>query len=260
MRKRIIPLLVLLVAVGAAAFAIEAFKVTGVSASVSEPEYRGFCPHQFVFTGRITANREGTVRYAWLRSDGAPRKTCTLVFEAAGTRTVTHQWELGGAMGTFHGQWARIEILEPNSLLSNKAVFDLECIPQARLERKIYKVSGRAIAGGSHADWLAGLQLKFKLVSGTRTVSSCTAAFNRDGICPYSLVTFNAPGSYRVEVEPVHPADPDKFYLCFNSVAPAFHAVTLTEEAPEAVNKNFDLTWSWRHLDMGEDHFDSPCW
>lgn len=260
MRVKTVLFIALFIAATAAAFPIEAFKVTGVSASVSEPEYRGFCPHKFVFTGRITVNREGTVRYTWLRSDDAPRKTYTLAFEAAGTKTVTHEWELGGAMGTLRDQWARMEVLAPNSLLSNKAMFDLECLPQMRMERKVYKVSGRAIAGGEHVAWLEGLQLKFKLVSGTRTVSSCTAAFTRDGICPYSLVVFNVPGSYRVVVEPVHPTDADKFYLCFNSVAPAFIIVTLTEEAPEAVNKNFDLVWSWRHLDMGEDHFDSPCW
>lgn len=260
MRVKTVLFIALSIVAVAAAFPIEAFKVTGVSASVSEPEYRGSCPHRFVFTGRITVNRPGTVRYRWLRSDGSAYPEKTLAFAAAGTKTVSDYWELGGAMGTYRDRWLRLEILAPNSLLSNKAVFELECIPQVRMERRIYKVSGRAIAGGSHVDWLAGLQLKFKLVSGTRTVSTCTAAFDRDGICPYSLVVFNAPGTYRVQVEPVHPTDADKFYLCFNSVDPAFAIVTLTEEAPEAANRNFNLAWSWRHLDMGEDHFDSPCW
>jgi hypothetical protein len=259
MRIRMAVFIAIFFVLASAAFAIEAFRVTGVSLSVSEREFRGFCPHKFVFTGRITVNREGTVRYTWLRSSGSVRKTFTLAFASAGTKTVTHEWELGGGIGKIDG-WARIEILAPNSLLSNKAVFELECLPQVRMERKAYKVSGRAIAGGAHADWLAGLQLKFRLISGTRTVSSCTAAFNRDGICPYSLVVFNAPGTYRVTVETVHPTDPAKFHLCFNSVDPAFHFVTLTEEAPEVTNKNFNLSWSWRHLDMHQEAFDSPCW
>lgn len=259
MRIRMAVFIVIFFVLASAAFAIEAFRVTGVSLSVSEREFRGFCPHKFVFTGRITVNREGTVRYTWLRSSGGVHKTFTLEFASAGTKTVTHEWELGGAMGKIDG-WARIEILAPNSLLSNKAVFELECLPQVRMERKPYKVTGRAIAGGAHADWLTGLRLKFKLISGTRTVSTCTAAIDRDGICPYSLVVFNAPGSYRVVVEPVHPTDPDKFHLCFNSVDPAFHFVTLTEEAPEVTNKNFNLNWSWRHLDMHQEAFDSPCW
>lgn len=260
MRIRMAVFIVIFFALASAAFAIEAFKVTGVSLSVSEREYRGFCPHKFVFTGRITVNRAGRVNYTWLRSDGARAKTFFLDFHVPGTQTVAYEWELGGAMGSYPGRWVQIEVLAPNSRLSNRAVFDLTCLPQVRLERKPYKVTGRAIAGGSHVDWLAGLQLKFKLVSGTRTVSSCTAAFDRDGICAYSLVVFNAPGSYRVVVEPVHPTDPDKFHLCFNSVDPAFHFVTLTEEAPEVTNKNFNLSWSWRHLDMNQEAFDSPCW
>ncbi|MBN2346732.1 MAG: hypothetical protein JXO51_10125 [Candidatus Aminicenantes bacterium] len=259
MRNKWIWFPALFLAVGASVSAIEAFKVKRVSVSVSESEYKGFCPHTFVFTGRITTNREGTVRYTWLRSSGIPRKTYTLVFESAGTKTVTHEWELGGAMGKHEG-WARIEILAPNSLLSNQADFELECLPQVRLERKAYRVSGRVIAGGAHADWLEGLQLKVKLVSGARTLCTCTAAFNRDGICPYSLVVFNAPGTYRVTVEPVHPTDPEKFHLCFNGVDPAFITVRLIETAPVAINKNFNLNWSWRHLDMGQEAFDSPCW
>ena len=260
MRAKTVVFIALFIAASAAAFPIQAFKVTGVSASVSEREYRGFCPHRFEFTGRITVNREGTVRFRWLRSDGSANAEETLAFTEAGTKTVSTYWQLGGIMGTYRDRWMRIEILAPNSLLSNPAVFDLECLPQVRMERKAYRVSGRIITGGQHVEWLEGLQLKARLISGTRTVSTCTAAFNRDGVCSYSLVVFNAPGSYRVTVEPVHPTDPELFYLCFNSVDPAFIIVTLSEEAPEAAGQNFDLTWSWRHLDMGEDHFDSPCW
>jgi len=259
-RLKLISFLFVFIAVTLAVFPIEAFKVTGASLSVSEREYTGFCPHRFTFTGRITTNRGGTVRYRWLRSDGSTGAETALVFTTAGTKTVSTYWQLGGTMGTYHDRWMQIEIVAPNSRTSNKAVFDLKCIPQVRLERKIYKVSGRIIAGGSHADWLSGLQLKVKLMRGTRTVSTCTAAFNNDGICPYSLIVFNAPGSYRVTVETVHPTDPDKFHLCYGSTDPASISVTLTEAAPEAINKNFDLSWSWRHLDMNQEAFDSPCW
>ena len=260
MRKHLISFLIVFIAAGTAAFAIEAFKVKKVSLSVSEREYRGFCPHKFVFSGSITVNRAGTVRYTWRRSDGATAKTFRLDFAGPGTKPVTYEWELGGAMGSYPNSWVQLEVLAPNSLLSSRALFSLTCLPQVRLERKAYRVSGRAIAGGSHVDWLSGLRLKFKLMRGTRTLSTCTAAFDRDGICPYSLVVFNAPGSYRVTVETVHPTDPDKFHLCFNSVDPAFHFITLTEDAPEATNKNFNLHWSWRHLDMNQEAFDSPCW
>ena len=260
MRIRMAAFIVIFLALASAAFAIKAFRVTGVSLSVSEREYRGFCPHKFVFTGSITVNRAGTVRYTWLHSDGAMSKTFGLDFDGPGTKPVTYEWELGGAMGSYPNRWVQLKVLVPNSLLSTRALFSLTCLPQVRLERKAYKVSGRAIAGGSHVDWLAGLQLKFKLVSGTRTLSTCTAAFNRDGICQYSLIVFNAPGTYRVTVETVHPTDPDKFHLCFNSVDPAFHFITLTDDAPEVSNKNFNLSWSWRHLDINQEAFDSPCW
>jgi hypothetical protein len=261
MRVKLIAFAFVFVAATLAVFPIEAFKVTGVSVSVSEREYKGFCPHKFVFTGRITANREGTVRYTWLRSDGIPRKTYTLDFQAAGTKIVTHEWELGGTMGKYENCWARIEILAPNSRTSNKAVFDLECLPQMGMERKAYSVSGRVIAmGGQHLEWLNGLQLKVKLIRGTRAVSSQTVTFGNDGICSYSLILFNAPGTYRVTVEPVHPTDPDKFFVCYGETDPAFIVVALTAAEPEAINKNFRLTWSWRHLDMGQEAFDSPCW
>jgi hypothetical protein len=261
MRWKLIIGLSVLIAVTMAVFPIVAFRVTGASVSVSEPEYRGFCPHRFIFTGRITTNREGTVRYRWRRSDGSGGAEQTLAFAAAGTKTVSTYWEMGGTMGTYSDRWMQIEVLAPNPLASNRAKFDLVCLPQMRMEeRKPYKVSGRIITGGQHVEWLNGLQLKVMLMRGARRVSTCTATFNRDGICPYSLVVFNAPGSYRVTVETVHPTDPDLFYLCFDHVDPAFIAVTLTEEAPEAINKNFNLTWGWRHLGPGEESFPSPCW
>jgi hypothetical protein len=244
-----------------AAFSIEAFKVTAVSVSVSEPEYRGFCPHKFTFTGRITVNRAGTVRYTWVRSDNIPRKTYTLVFSQKGSQKVTHTWELGSkAMGTYKDQWAQIVILAPNPVMSKKAEFDLTCLPQVQMVRKLYKVSGGVFAGGAHVDWLEGMKLRFKLMSGTRTLSTYTGTFSSIGSCFYTLVVFNAPGRYRVVVEPVHPTDPSKFYLCFNRVDPDTIYVNLTEEAPTAINQNFSLRWSWRHLDMGQEAFDSPCW
>ena len=261
MRAKTVLLLVVFFIAATAVYSIIAFQVTAVSVSVSEPEYRGFCPHKFTFTGRITVNRAGSVRYTWVRSDKLPQKIHTLVFQSKGSKTVKHTWELGGkAMGTFRDRWAMIRILAPNARYSNKAEFDLTCLPQVQMVRKLYKVSGRVLAGGSHVDWLEGLRLRFKLVSGTRTISTTTGTFTRDGICLYALVTFNAPGSYRVVVEPVHPTDPEKFHLCFNSVDPAYIFVNLTAEAPQAINRNFNLRWSWRHLDMGQEAFDSPCW
>ena len=243
MRAKLISFLIILLAVSTAAFAIEAFKVTGVSVSVSEPEYRGFCPHKFVFTGRITVNREGTVRYTWLRSDGIPRKTYTLEFAAAGTKTVTHEWELGGAMGTYRDRWAQIEILAPNSRRSNQAEFDLECIPMAHAERKIYTISGRLISytlADPYVGFLEGGRLRVHLTSGGRTVRDEEVPLTRYGISSYSISLINAPGSYRLTVEPVSLSD----RVVWQRSDPVSLTVTLTEAAPTAVNQNFTFWYA----------------
>ena len=262
MRVKMISFLFVFIAATLAVFPIESFKVTGVSVSVSESEYKGFCPHKFVFTGRITANREGTVRYTWLRSDGAPRKTYTLEFTAAGTKTVAHEWELGGAMGKYEDCWAQIEILAPNSRTSNKAAFDLECIPKMVVERKLYKITGTLVASISTAiqfDWLEGLQLKVNLTDGTRLVKSQIITINSEAMGYYSFVLINAPGRYCVNVEPVHPTDPEKFFVCFERTEPASVWFDLTEASPDH-HQIFRLIWGWRHHDSDDEPWDSPCW
>jgi hypothetical protein len=243
MRVKCILFLVIFIAVSTAAFTIQAFKVTGVSVSVSENEYTGFCPHKFVFTGRITTNREGTVRYTWLRSDGIPRKTYTLEFQAAGTKTVTHEWELGGTMGTYRDRWAQIEILAPNSRLSNQAEFDLKCIPQVRVERKIYTISGRLISYASQAPFLeilAGGQLKVRLTSGGRTIKEQVVPLTSYGNSSYSISLINAPGRYRLTVEPVSLSD----RIIWQRTDPTESWVELTAASPAAINQNFTFYYA----------------
>jgi len=238
MRAKPVLFLFVFIAVTLAVFPIQAFKVTGVSVSVSEAEYTGFCPHKFTFTGRITTNREGTVRYTWLRSDGIPRKTYTLEFQAAGTKTVTHEWELGGVMGTYRDQWAQIEILAPNSRLSNQAEFDLKCIPQMRVERKIYTISGRLLSYATQAPFLEildGGQLKVHVTSGGRTIKDQVVTLTGSGNDDYSITLINAPGSYRLTVEPVSLSD----RIIWQRTDPVSIAVELTEASPASVNHNF---------------------
>lgn len=238
MRSRAASFIFVFIAFSLALFPIQAFKVTGVSVSVSETEYKGFCPHRFIFTGRITTNREGTVRYTWVRSDGAPRKTFTLDFPAAGTQIVTYEWELGGPMGKYKNYWAQIEVLAPNSKTSNQAEFDLECIPKFVAERKIYTVSGRLIAYAGQAAFLEaleGCQLKVCLSSGGRVVKEQVVGLNRGGNSGYSLVLINAPGRYVLTVEPVHLTE----RMIWQRSDPANYAIELTEASPEANNKNF---------------------
>jgi hypothetical protein len=226
-----------------AIFPIEAFKVTGVSLSVSEPEFTGSCPHRFVFTGRITANREGTVRYRWLRSDGAVSGEQTLVFAAAGTQTVTSHWELGGGMATYRDRWKQIEITAPNSRLSNQAEFNLKCIPQMQMERKLYTISGRLISYAAQFPFLEildGGQLKVHVTSGGRTIRDQVVDLTDSGIASYSIVLLNAPGTYRLTVEPVSLSD----RIIWQRTDPVSITVTLTEASPTSINQNFTFYYA----------------
>lgn len=100
------------------------FQVTAVSVSVSPTSYTGTCPEKFTFAATITANGAGVVTYTWLRSDGAVSSPQTITFTGAGTQTVVATWTLSPA--AFSG-WEQLQIISPNSLLSNQANFALMC-------------------------------------------------------------------------------------------------------------------------------------
>lgn len=243
MRVKPLTFIFVFIAAGLAVFPIEAFKVTGVSVSVSEREFNGPCPHVFTFTGRITANREGTVRYRWLRSDGEMTSEETLVFTRAETKTVSKAWELGEFMGTYRDRWMQIEITAPNSRFSNQAEFDLKCIPRLRVERKLYTISGRLISYATQApllEILNGGQLKVHLTSGGRAVRDEVVTLTGSGIAFYSITLINAPGSYRLTVEPVSLSD----RIIWQRTDPASITVVLTEASPTAHNQNFTFYYA----------------
>jgi hypothetical protein len=100
-------------------------KVTHVTASVSPTSWSGKCPKRFEFTGKITVDKPGTVKYKWIRSDGANAPVKTLRFRRPGSQTVKTYWQLS-APGE---KWEAIEILAPNPMKSNKAAFTLKCGP-----------------------------------------------------------------------------------------------------------------------------------
>jgi hypothetical protein len=105
----------------------EIFKVTRVAVTVSPATFSGPCPHKFEFTGKIAANGAGTVKYKWIRNDGANAPEQTLVFSKAEIKSVQTTWTLGGAGKEYIKFWQAIEILTPNPMTSNKAYFDLKC-------------------------------------------------------------------------------------------------------------------------------------
>jgi len=242
MRGKIISSLILFVAAGLALPAIESFKVTGVWVEVSEREFTGTCPHIFTFTGHITANREGTVCYRWVRSDGIAFADHFLTFAAAGSKTVPFTWELGGVMGTFDDCWVKLEIRSPNARTSNPALFDLKCIPRVVLPS--YSISG-TLESGPEGSKIQECQVRVVLrrIGG----ATLTKAVELDAAGRGSY-TFSGPiigsGSYRLTVEKIpDTCDPDRYNPCFNGTEPASRSLELSPTNLHAIDQNFTILW-----------------
>jgi hypothetical protein len=124
--KRTKLLIVLAVVIGALLVTPElTAKVVKVTASVSPTSWSGKCPKRFEFKGKITVDKPGVVKYKWIRSDNANAPVKTLRFRRPGSQVVTSYWQLS-APGE---HWKAIQILAPNPMQSNKAVFKLKCGP-----------------------------------------------------------------------------------------------------------------------------------
>lgn len=100
------------------------FLVNAVSAVVSPTSYTGPCPKTYTFTATIMASTAGTVTYTWKRSDGAQGPVETVTFSGPGTQVVSDTWTLSPP--SFTG-WEQLQILSPNSMVSNSANFTLTC-------------------------------------------------------------------------------------------------------------------------------------
>ena len=99
------------------------FEVTSTGMKADSYNNGGPCPITVGFGGWITTNGPGTVRYAFMRSDGATAPEETLSFERAETKMVRTSWTLDRG---FKG-WQAIRILSPNQIESNKAEFNTKC-------------------------------------------------------------------------------------------------------------------------------------
>jgi hypothetical protein len=102
-------------------------KIVRVEVKVNPASYKGKCPKIFTFTGLITSDRAGLVKYRWLRSDNAVTPEQTIRFTSPGTQTVTTSWTLGGP-GKNYKDWQALRVLSPNLLTSKRAVFTLTCM------------------------------------------------------------------------------------------------------------------------------------
>lgn len=101
-----------------------AFRVTAVVAAVA-PISSNVCPTTFNFSGTITTNLAGTVNFKWERSDGASGISQSLVFDSAGSKTVTTSWQLSNDEPPT--KWEKLHVLSPNDISSNEATFTLNC-------------------------------------------------------------------------------------------------------------------------------------
>jgi hypothetical protein len=113
--------------VALAAFALPPVIVTHVTAAASPQHYVGTCPGVIHFRGYITVNHATTVRYKWIRSDGANAPIQSLSFAAPGTKGVGDTWTLGGSARPHYAGWEAVSVLVPNALTSNHANFTLQC-------------------------------------------------------------------------------------------------------------------------------------
>jgi len=100
------------------------FQVTNVSLTAT-PQSDHKCPTTVQFSGQITANGKGRVTYTFIRSDGLTAPAQTLEFEEAGTKSVGVTRAVSSAQSS--SGWQAIKILSPNSLLSERAPFSVDC-------------------------------------------------------------------------------------------------------------------------------------
>jgi hypothetical protein len=111
----------------------KAAHVTGVTAQAEPAEYDGPCPKMFRFTGVITVDRPGRVKYRWFHSDGRHRPPATTFFASPSAHTVRDSWTLGSSSARSHyNGHVRLRILWPSTGLSDQATFTLRCVPRTR--------------------------------------------------------------------------------------------------------------------------------
>jgi hypothetical protein len=101
------------------------FSVTKITASVNPPSYSSTtCSKKFTFTGKITTNKAGTVKYLWERSDGYKTAATALKFSKAETKSIYFYWTVSGD----YAGWIRLKTTSPGSISSSKASFTETCV------------------------------------------------------------------------------------------------------------------------------------
>lgn len=115
-------------------------------------------------------NAPGIVSYIFTRSDGATDTNIKkLKFLAAGSKSVSATWTLGGATLPDYKGWQTIKILSPSALNSAHANFEVYCDPPAN----------SAKAAHDNTDWHIDTANEFlfcKNMAGSTTAANCAPA------------------------------------------------------------------------------------
>ncbi|MBI5841186.1 MAG: hypothetical protein HZB19_13900 [Chloroflexi bacterium] len=87
------------------------------------------CPANVLYTvyATITASGPVEVKYYWAQSDQNDSNPKTLKFEAAGSQTLSRQWQIHLGSSTGHDRWMQIVVLEPVYQEYETAVFSYTC-------------------------------------------------------------------------------------------------------------------------------------
>lgn len=93
------------------------------------PAWQGRCPATVNFSGAISSDRGGVVRYRFVRSDRSAGPELALNFDGPGEKPVRDSWTLNDPGPPRHLAWEVIEILYPAGSGSSirKAAFTVEC-------------------------------------------------------------------------------------------------------------------------------------
>lgn len=116
--------------VGASSSPAQEFRVVEVFLQADPPKYDGPCPVMIKFSGYIKAEGQGTVKYTFMRNDGATAPTFTVDFAGSGTQPIETTWTLGDASLLPHYEgWQTAKTLSPNELESSRAAgsFVINC-------------------------------------------------------------------------------------------------------------------------------------
>lgn len=108
------------------------FKFVSAKLRPERSKIESACPIRVNFNGYIKTNGAGTIKYTFVRSDGATAPVYTLEFREAGALPIATDWTLGDASALpFYEGWQTLKILSPNEMetKSGEARFAIKCEP-----------------------------------------------------------------------------------------------------------------------------------